>query len=297
MRDRVANSRRYYERHRVRLNAKSQRYREAHRAELLVKGREYWAQHRDETAVRRRTANLDRSQERFIHENSKWAGLRFGRLVVVELLPHRWKRQARCRCDCGKVVVVRRCDIRTGRLKSCGCAQHAPRRQWIGLRFGRLVVVRTLPHALAQCSCDCGRTITIERSRLSSGNTRSCGCLRHEVSTERARRHGESRSKEYRAWHSMKQRCLNPKGKQWADYGGRGITVWPDWISDYLAFLAYIGRAPSPKHTLDRYPNNDGNYQPGNVRWATQKEQQNNRRPRRWGGARELLRESNSRDA
>jgi hypothetical protein len=91
--------------------------------------------------------------------------------------------------------------------------------------------------------------------------------------------HGEStkgnESKEFRAWVYMIARCTNPKTKLWHRYGGRGIKVATIWLDDFRAFLANVGRAPSSEHSLDRI-NNDGNYEPGNVRWATKIEQANN---------------------
>lgn len=88
------------------------------------------------------------------------------------------------------------------------------------------------------------------------------------------------RTKEYRAWDNMKSRCLNPTFTQYDDYGGRGITIDPAWINDFRVFLAQVGPAPSPHHTLDRIDNNRG-YELGNVRWATWSEQNNNQRDRR----------------
>lgn len=89
---------------------------------------------------------------------------------------------------------------------------------------------------------------------------------------------GGRRSLEHAAWHGIIQRCHNPNNPDYASYGGRGICVYKEWRNSYSAFLAYVGRKPSPNHSLDRYPDQNGNYEPGNVRWATQKEQTNNMR-------------------
>jgi hypothetical protein len=78
----------------------------------------------------------------------------------------------------------------------------------------------------------------------------------------------------------MNQRCTNPRNKRYADYGGRGIQVCDRWRTSFAAFLEDMGRRPSPEHSIDRYPNNDGNYEPGNCRWATAKQQRANRRVR-----------------
>jgi hypothetical protein len=76
----------------------------------------------------------------------------------------------------------------------------------------------------------------------------------------------------------MKDRCYRTTARYYEDYGGRGISVFPEWIDSFSAFLTHVGKRPSPRHSLDRYPNNDGNYEPGNVRWATKAEQAANRR-------------------
>jgi NUMOD3 motif len=102
--------------------------------------------------------------------------------------------------------------------------------------------------------------------------------------TARARKHGHARkgktSLEYNSWAAMIQRCTNPKTKNWASYGGRGITICDRWRTSSEAFLADMGPKPSPKHSLDRWPDNAGNYEPGNCRWATGTEQRLNQRPR-----------------
>ncbi len=97
--------------------------------------------------------------------------------------------------------------------------------------------------------------------------------------------HGDARrgrqTPEYRAWLSIRFRCLNPNGPRYQDYGGRGITICDAWKNDFPAFLAAVGRKPSPLHSIDRI-NNDLGYEPGNVRWATGSEQSTNRRGTRW---------------
>jgi len=89
-------------------------------------------------------------------------------------------------------------------------------------------------------------------------------------------------SPERSAWNHMIQRCTNPKDLKFESYGARGITIYPEWRKSFKAFLEYVGPRPSPKHSLDRYPNNDGNYEPGNVRWATANQQARNTRQTRF---------------
>jgi hypothetical protein len=86
-----------------------------------------------------------------------------------------------------------------------------------------------------------------------------------------------TKTPEYRLWKAMKSRCLLPENPRYKSYGGRGITVADEWVSDFLSFLNHVGRRPSPEYSLDRINNDDG-YVPGNVRWATRAQQQRNRR-------------------
>jgi len=106
--------------------------------------------------------------------------------------------------------------------------------------------------------------------------------LNAEKSAERGHaraKHRDSLAVEYRIWSGIKQRCLNPKIPWWKNYGGRGIQVCERWLQSYKAFLADMGRRPAPHLSIDRR-DNDGNYEPGNCRWATRSEQQRNKRPR-----------------
>lgn len=96
-------------------------------------------------------------------------------------------------------------------------------------------------------------------------------------------KHGLIARSEYKAWASMKDRCLNPTSSNYPGWGGRGIKVYLPWVKDFMAFFTYVGPRPTPQHSLDRYPNKEGNYEPGNVRWATKQEQSANRGPHRTG--------------
>lgn len=152
-----------------------------------------------------------------------------------------------------------------------------------GQRFGRLVVFK-LSHrnaryqAFWRCQCDCGNEKVASGSELLAGDTQSCGCLSSETTAARNHRHGYYGTPEYKAWSGMIQRCTNPRNSSFVYYGGRGIKVFPAWLDDFTAFLRDVGERPSPLHSIDRYPDNDGDYEPGNVRWATDSEQIGNRR-------------------
>ncbi len=126
------------------------------------------------------------------------------------------------------------------------------------------------------CACSCGNEVIVFGSNLRSAKTRSCGCLQMEARLH----HGASRTPEYQAWKGMKGRCYNRKSTGYANWGGRGITVCEQWKNSFSAFLADVGPRPGPSYSLDRI-NVDGNYEPGNCRWATAEMQSRNTRARK----------------
>lgn len=161
-----------------------------------------------------------------------------------------------------------------------------------GLKFGRLTAIgfhsyrnekqgkRTRRMAVWVCECECGNKKAMQAVLLKSGTSRSCGCLQLETMKTNglaAAKHGMHRSAEYGIWAGMKYRCNNPKSRIYNYYGGRGITVCDRWLHSFEAFYADMGPRPSPKHSIDRI-DNDGNYEPGNCRWATQAQQAANQR-------------------
>lgn len=156
-----------------------------------------------------------------------------------------------------------------------------------GKRFGRLTVVSRAPgltnarKPVWECRCDCGRILTIAGGSLRWSHSRSCGCLRADTAPRNnPARHGHTRRRgatpEYLSWKSMMQRCFNPKATGYDRYGACGISVCDRWRL-FDNFLADMGPRPEGR-SLDRYPDKYGNYEPGNVRWATMTEQRSNRR-------------------
>jgi hypothetical protein len=146
-----------------------------------------------------------------------------------------------------------------------------------GKRYGKLVVLsfhgKKKKMYLWKCQCDCGKETLADRSRLTLGRTKSCGCYKKE----HTKTHGKSKTATYSTWARMINRCENEKCDKYKFYGGRGIKVCKTWRNDFEKFLQDMGERPSNKHSLDRIDVN-GDYCKDNCRWLTIKEQNRNRR-------------------
>lgn len=212
-------------------------------------------------------------------------GQKFGKLLVLERVEDyvfssgrkctRWL----CQCDCGEKVFVNGNALVTGNTISCGCSRYAE--TLVGQRFGKLFVLdRVKKQACSSgnksskflCQCDCGNIVEVRRDHLLSGRTSSCGCNSHPI------KHGLLKSRLYGIWVGMKNRCYNINSTYYKNYGGRGITICDDWHYDFISFYNWsIANGYSDDLSIDRIDVN-GNYEPSNCRWVTDKVQGRNRR-------------------
>lgn len=181
-----------------------------------------------------------------------------------------------CECQCGRFVQVATGDLMSGNRTSCGQCKGLVK---IGIEFKRLVVIEDTgekndSHKIWLCHCLCGNYTKVSSSNLVSGAVRSCGCIRVEKSTK----HGLTGTQIYETVKGVKARCTNPHHSAYANYGGRGIAIWPDWINDLGSFAQWcLDNGWHPGLTIERQ-DNDGNYEPNNIKFVTQERQNNNRR-------------------
>lgn len=211
-------------------------------------------------------------------------GKRYGKLLVLRLSHFDCQGCAYflCKCDCGTKKKIWGFRLRCGEVTQCGC--ESPRfYNETGKQFGCWYAIRREKTSrsgavLFLCRCVCGKEKLIAGETLRNAKrngfkfriTKDCSCARFA---------GMSKLPEYRIWSGMRNRCLNPKNKHWDIYGGRGITVAPEWLgpTGFPTFFAHVGRRPSPELSLDRI-NPDKNYEPGNVRWGDAQLQRMNQR-------------------
>lgn len=160
-----------------------------------------------------------------------------------------------------------------------------------GMCFGRLKAIQKTDERkngsiVWKCVCECGNEAFIQAGSLTSGRTKSCGCIQKEKASSIAktgsnrRKHGMEGTHIYFIWQAMKKRCGNPNCDNYSNYGARGITVCDEWKNSFESFYDYVSKLPhfgEEGYSLDRI-NNDGNYEPSNVKWSTKFEQTHNRR-------------------
>ena len=193
-----------------------------------------------------------------------------------------------CQCECGKIKEVRKDHLISGNIKSCGCLRKTKpfklRRDLTGQKFGKLTVL-SYSHsdknhfAYYLCKCECGNTKIVRASNLISGDTKTCGCYNKTTKENGGRLvHGLSDTRLYKIWSHLISRCYNPKDRAYKNYGGRGISVCPEWKNDISNFYNWVlENGYKDNLTIDRI-NNNGNYEPSNCRFVDDKIQSNNRR-------------------
>jgi hypothetical protein len=207
------------------------------------------------------------------------SGNEYGKLKVIseELSTGKGARWL-CECECGNQTIVLGIDLRSGNTSSCGCSYTIDE---IGNTYGKYKVIgkakKTKGAAYWVCSCECGKKKTVRGDLLRKGEAASCGqCNRPFV----VNKTGFSTHPLYYTWSGMLQRCYNSNNPAFSNYGGRGIKVYLDWQSNPDSFYRWVEKNLGPRpegYSLDRV-DVYGNYEPGNLRWATFQDQANNRR-------------------
>lgn len=218
-------------------------------------------------------------------------GEKIGMLTIVDRAENSKSGTARwiCNCDCGtKGFVISRQTLMRSKYPNCGCVRKK-NQDITGLKSGRLTAVKCVGKDrrgsnLWLCNCECGGTSIVVAAALRAGTIQSCGCLKKEITSLTKTKHHLSRTPLYSTWQGIKDRCLNPRCKQYNDYGGRGITVCDEWLGEYGStnFCKWsLDNGYKKGLELDRIDVNKG-YSPNNCRWVSNSVQANNKRTTRF---------------
>lgn len=206
-------------------------------------------------------------------------GQKFGMLTVIDRAPNKGKSVAwNCICDCGKHVIVDSYSLTSSHTKSCGCLNTSL--DLTGKIYGEVTVLRKVGcnhyGQLWECQCSCGRLFTTTATTLNIGRVKRCPKSRlHETLSD-------AEKPIYKVWTNMKNRCSNPKSRDYAYYGGKGVKVYPLWAHNFDSFYDWAKKNGwKPGLTIDRIDVN-GNYEPSNCRWIDMTAQCNNRTNNHW---------------
>lgn len=218
------------------------------------------------------------------------SGQKFGRLTVIEFAGIKnhcatW----RCMCECGNERIVSANNLKNGHTKSCGCYNraivHSLAKDLTGQKFNSWTVIRRVAYKsnriMWHCKCECGNERDLSSGQLTSGHSKSCGCEKKKVLAQLRTTHGMRETRLYEIYQGVLKRCFNKNCHAYPLYGGAGVTVASEWLgtNGFENFVKWaFDNGYSDELTLDRYPNQKGNYEPSNCRWATMKQQNNNRK-------------------
>lgn len=219
----------------------------------------------------------------------KMIGKTFGKLTIQKYggRSERGDNQWICKCECGNTVIGRTANVDKPNSACTQCKfTSSPkstrlRSYLIGKKFGRLTVLefdRVTPYQaiMWKCKCDCGEEVSVRSTHLTTGKTQSCGCLARDKAKENRTTHGLHDHPLYDIWHGMQQRCYNSKSQSYNRYGARGIRVCEEWLESFTNFYNWAMRKGyRPGLSIERIDNDD-NYDPGNCKWATSEEQNQN---------------------
>lgn len=193
----------------------------------------------------------------------------------LTLIKHVGKSCYLAKCICGRETVVRYSQVKVEKVKSCGHRKYDAVNSIIGTKVNNLQVLeeagRKNKNILVKCLCDCGNTAIITVSRVKNGIVKDCGCSKKKITSELMKKHGESNSKLYWIWESMKARCYREKTEHFKYYGERGVSICNEWLGEdgFLNFRNWStknGYIDGKKLSIERKDIN-GNYEPSNCEW------------------------------